>query len=76
MRRRVRGSGPVRRRVRSDSPMRRLQMRSGLQMRWLPMRRGHLRHRLRRLCRLHLQLQLLHIVGILHMALLGLDTSD
>jgi hypothetical protein len=35
------------------------------------MRRGHLRHRLHRLCRLHLQLQLLHIVGILHMALLA-----
>jgi hypothetical protein len=70
MRRRVRGSGPVRRRVRSDSPMRRLPMRSRLPMRRLPMRRGHLRHRL---CGLHLQLQLLHIVGILHMALLDLS---
>jgi hypothetical protein len=59
------------RRVRSDSPMRRLQMRSRLQMRRLPMRRGHFRHRLHRLCRLHLQLQLLHIMGILRVALLG-----
>jgi len=42
-------------------------------MRKLPMRRGHRRGHLR-LCRLHLQLQLLHIVGILHMALLRLDT--
>jgi hypothetical protein len=37
-----------------------------------PMRRGHLW--LHRLCRLHLQLQLLHIVGILHMALLDSST--
>jgi hypothetical protein len=49
-------------------------MRSRLQMRRLPMRRGHLRHRLRRLCRLHMQLQLLHIVGILRMALLDSST--
>jgi hypothetical protein len=48
---------------------RRLPMRSRL-----PMRRGHLRHRLRRLCRLHMQLQLLHIVGILLMALLDSST--
>jgi hypothetical protein len=46
-------------------------MRSRLQMRRLPMRRGHFRHRLHRLCRLHLQLQLLHIMGILRVALLG-----
>ena len=63
----------MRRRVRSDSPMRWLPMRSRLPMRKLPMRRGHRRGHLR-LCRLHLQLQLLHIVGILHMALLRLDT--
>jgi hypothetical protein len=64
----------VRRRVRSDSPMRRLPMRSRLQMRRLPMRRGHLRDRLRRLCRLHMQLQLLHILGILRMDLLDAST--
>jgi hypothetical protein len=53
----------------SDSPMRRLPMRSRLPMRRL--RRGH--YRLRRLCGLHLQLQLLHIVGILRVGLLELD---
>jgi hypothetical protein len=37
------------------------------------MRRGHRRGHLR-LCRLHLQLQLLHFVGILHMALLDSST--
>jgi hypothetical protein len=49
-------------------------MRSRLPMRRLPMRRGHLRHRLRRLCWLHMQLQLLHIVGILRMDLLDAST--
>jgi len=53
--------------------MRRLPMRSRLPMRRLPMRRGHRRGHLR-LCRLHLQLQLLHFVGILHMALLDSST--